>query len=136
MPLLYQGQEIGDPDTLNYFTDGKVKWDRIDRKMLHTVRTLVALHHTQPSLAADAPVEYVATDCPQVLAYQRGPVLVFLNLGTAPVTLRCDAFAAGKYTQWLNSKTIADGPSATDVTLDTEVPVELDAKGFVVYVKQ
>ena len=136
MPLIYQGQEIGDPDTLNYFTDAKVKWDRIDRKMQHTVRTLVALHHTQPSLAADAPVEYVATDCPQVLAYQRGPVLVFLNLGTTPVTLRCDAFAAGKYTQWLNSKTIADGPSATDVTLDTEVPVELDAKGFVVYVKQ
>ena len=40
MPLIYQGQEIGDPDTLNYFTDAKVKWDKVDRKMLNTIRTL------------------------------------------------------------------------------------------------
>ena len=30
MPLIYNGQEIGDPDTLNYFTDAKVKWQRVD----------------------------------------------------------------------------------------------------------
>ena len=136
MPLLYQGQEIGDPDTLNYFTDGKVKWDRIDRKMQHTVRTLVALHHTQPSLAADAPVEYVATDCPQVLAYQRGPVLVVLNLGTEEVEVKFAPQEPGTYTQWLDSRTIADGPDATDVSLDALPTINLEAKGFAVYVKQ
>ena len=51
MPLIYNGQEIGDPDTLNYFTDAKVKWNRVDRKMLNTVRTLISLHHQQHALA-------------------------------------------------------------------------------------
>ncbi len=136
MPLLYQGQEIGDPDTLNYFTDAKVKWNVVDRKMLNLVRTLVALHHTQPSLAADAPVEYLAIDSPHVLAYKRDNVLVFLNLGIAPCSVSCDAVAPGSYTQWLNSQTIADGPSITDVTLDAKTLIALDAKGFAVYVKQ
>ena len=136
MPQLYQGQEIGDPDTLNYFTDAKVKWQQVDRKMLNTVRTLVALHHTQPSLAADAPVEYLATDNSQVLAYQRGPVLVFLNLATTPCSALCNDITAGKYTQWLDGKTILDGPSATDIALDANTPIALDAKGFAVFVKQ
>jgi 1,4-alpha-glucan branching enzyme len=136
MPLIYQGQEIGDPDTLNYFTDAKVKWLQVDRRMQNTVRTLCALHHTQPSLAADAPIEFLETDNPSVLAYQRGPVVVIINLSTESCSVDCNIISAGNYTQWLNSKTIADGPSVTDVTLDTEASIEPDAKGFVVYVKQ
>jgi glycosidase len=136
MPLLYQGQEIGDPDTLNYFTDAKVQWSKADRKMQHLVRTLVALHHTQPSLAADAPVEYLPVSEPTVLAYRRGPVVVLLNLGTAPCSVSSDGMAAGTYTQWLNSQTITDGPSATDVSLDAKAPIDLEAKGFAVYVQQ
>ncbi len=136
MPLLYQGQEIGDPDTLNYFTDAKVKWNQIDRKMQNTVRTLVALHHTQPSLAADAPVEYLPVSEPSVLAYKRGPVLVFLNLGTSPVQCTSEKIADGKYTQWLNSQTITDGPSTSDIPLDAKTPIAIDAKGFAVFVQQ
>ena len=136
MPLLYQGQEIGDPDTLNYFTDAKVKWSRVDRKMQHLVRTLCALHHTQPSLAADAPVEFLAVIEPTVLAYQRGPVVVLLNLGTSPCSVSCNSIAASTYTQWLDSQTITDGPSATDVTLDANAPISLEGKGFAVFVKQ
>ncbi|MBR2232778.1 MAG: hypothetical protein IJ891_10530 [Prevotella sp.] len=136
MPLLYQGQEIGDPDTLNYFTDVKVKWQQVDRKMQNIVRTLVALHHTQPSLAADAPVEYVSVSEPMVLAYQRGPVLVLLNLGTSPCSVLCNDIAAGKYIQWLDGQTIQDAPSATDISLDASTPIALSAKGFAVYVKQ
>lgn len=136
MPLLYQGQEIGDPDTLNYFTDAKVKWQQVDRKMQNLVRTLVALHHTQPSLAADAPVEYVSVSEPKVLAYQRGPVLVLLNLGTNPCSVLCNDIAAGQYTQWLNDLSIQDAPSVTDISLDANTPIALDAKGFAVYVKQ
>lgn len=136
MPLLYQGQEIGDPDTLNYFTDAKVKWQQVDRRMQNTVRILVALHHTQPSLAADAPVQYLPVSEPNVLAYKRGPVLVFLNLGTSPCSVLCNDIAAGKYTQWLDDKTIQDAPSATDTSLDASTPIALGAKGFAVYVKQ
>ena len=136
MPLLYQGQEIGDPDTLNYFTDAKVKWQLVDRKMQNTVRTLVALHHTQPALAADAPVEYLPTDNAQVMAYRRGPVMVFLNLGTKPCSALCNDIAAGKYTLWLDERTIQDAPSATGISLDASTPVALNAKGYAVFVKQ
>ena len=137
MPLIYQGQEIGDPDTLNYFTDAKVKWQQVDQKMQHLVRTLCALHHTQPSLAADAPApEYLSTNSPHVLAYQRGPVVVLLNLSTEDCSVSCNRIAAGSYTQWLDSRTIDKGPAATEVSLDASSSVNLEAKGFAVYVKQ
>ena len=136
MPLLYQGQEIGDPDTLNYFTDAKVKWEKIDRKMKNTVRTLVALHHTQPSLAADAPVEFLTTNSPKVLAYQRGPVLVLLNLGTDDAEVKMALQNPGSYTQWLDSRTISEAPAITDVSLDALATISLEAKGFAVYVKK
>ncbi len=136
MPLIYQGQEIGDPDTLNYFNDAKVKWEQVDKKMQNTVRTLVALHHTQPSLAADAPVEFLSTNNQSVLAYRRGPVVVVLNLGTASIEAQVQGIEDSHYTQWLNSETIADSPSATDITLNEHTPISLTAKGYAVYVKQ
>ena len=136
MPLLYQGQEIGDPDTLNYFTDAKVQWNKVDRKMQNTVRTLIALHHTQPSLAADAPVEFLTTDNPQVLAYHRGNAVVVLNLGKSNVNVKVNGIEAGTYTQWLDDKTIEQGPSATEHSLDTTSEIALSAKGYAVYVKQ
>ena len=136
MPLLYQGQEIGDPDTLNYFTDAKVKWQQVDCKMQNTIRTLVALHHTQSSLATEAPVEYLPVSDPTVLAYQRGTVLIFLNFGTTPCSVRCRSIETSIYTLWLDSHTIADGPSATDISLSADSPIDLDAKGYAVFVKQ
>ena len=136
MPLIYQGQEIGDLDTLNYFTDAKVQWNKVDRKMQNTIRTLIALHHTQPSLAADAPVEFLTTDNPQILAYHRGNVVVVLNLGKSNVNVKVNGIEAGTYTQWLDDKTIEQGPSATEHSLDTTSEIALSAKGYAVYVKQ
>ena len=147
MPLLYQGQEIGDPDTLNYFTDAKVKWHAVDRKMQQTVRTLVALHHQQPALAADAPVEWLEADAPGVLAYRRkaapvlnadpsASVIVVLNLSDQPVETNISDVEAGNYTQCLDSRIVAEGPSACSVKLDTKASVRLDAKGYAVFVKQ
>ena len=115
MPLIYQGQEIGDPDTLNYFTDAKVKWDRVDRKMLNTVRTLIALHHQQPSLAAAAAVEFLPTNNASVLAWRRGNVVAVVNLAETDVKVLVDGLDEGDYDQWLNSQ---------------------EAKGYAVYVKQ
>ena len=136
MPLIYNGQEIGDPDTLNYFTDSKVKWNQVDVKMKNLVRVLTALHHTQSDLAADAPVEFLATDNPQVLAYRRGTVIVVLNLGTEEAQVNMTGMEGGKYAKWLDSKTILHGPSVTTVDYDGASPIALEAKGFEVYIKQ
>lgn len=136
MPLIYNGQEIGDPDTLNYFTDAKVKWDHVDHKMLNTVRTLVALHHTQPALAASAPVELLETNKANVFAYRRGNVVVVLNLAAAPSDVLINNIDKGNYQQWLDSETIADGPAQTDVKLNGDDPIKLGTKGYAVYVKR
>lgn len=136
MPLIYQGQEIGDPDTLNYFTDAKVKWHLADRKMLNTVRTLVALHHTFASLSATAPVEYIETAGSQVLAYRRSPVVVALNIGREPAAVQLSGIEAGPYQQWLDSRTIGSGPAMADVELTPQSAIRLQGKGYAVYVKK
>ena len=82
------------------------------------------------------PVEFVSVSEPTVLAYRRGPVLVLLNLGTSPCSVSSKGIDAGTYTQWLNSQTITEGPSTTDVTLDANAPISLEGKGFAVFVKQ
>ena len=137
MPLLYNGQEIGDPTTLDYFTDQKVQWHKVDAKMLNTVRTLIALHHTQPSLAAASPVEMLDADSPTVFAYRRGAVLVVLNLGSTPVKTIVSGITPELYQQLLDSETISRGPSAKrDVTISSQSPITIGAKGYAVYVKQ
>ena len=136
MPLIYNGQEIGDPDTLNYFTDSKVKWNQVDVKMKNLVRVLTAMHHTQSDLAADAPVEFIATDNPQVLAYRRGTVVVVLNLGTEEAQVKATGMEKGTYAKWLDSTTILHGLSVTTVDCDGVSPIALEAKGFEVYIKQ
>ena len=136
MPLIYNGQEIGDPDTLNYFTDAKVKWHRVDHKMLNTVRTLIALHHQQPSLGETSPVQFLDTSDSNVLVWQRGNVVVAVNFGGYDAQFVIPALPAGNYQQWLNSRTILNGPSVTGCTLSAEAPIQLEANGYAVYVKQ
>ena len=136
MPLIYNGQEIGDPDTLNYFTDAKVKWQRVDRKMLNTVRTLIALHHQQPALAESAPVEFLGTSCSDVLAWRRDNVVVVVNFADYDTEVTIDGIEAGNYQQWLNSQTIYSGPGITKNSLPASPTLTLEAKGYAVYVKQ
>ena len=136
MPLIYNGQEIGDPDTLNYFTDAKVKWDKIDRKMLNTVRTLIALHHQQPALADNAPVEFLKTNNADVLAWRRGDVVAVVSFAEAETEVTIDNLEDARYDQWLTSSTIANGPSCKSVSLAASSPISLEAKGYAVYVKQ
>ena len=136
MPLIYNGQEIGDPDTLNYFTDAKVKWQRVDHKMLHTVRTLIALHHQQPALAESAPVEFLKTSCNDVLAWRRENVVVVVNFADYDTEVTIDGIEAGTYQQWLNSQTIYSGPEVSTHSLPASPTLSLEAKGYAVYVKQ
>ncbi len=136
MPLIYNGQEIGDPDTLNYFTDAKVKWDRVDRKMLNTVRTLIALHHQQPALAESAPVAFLSTSDSNVLAWRRGNVVAVANFADHDTEVRIEGLEAGEYQQWLNSQTVYNGPSLTSCSLDASPSISMEAKGYAVYVIQ
>jgi glycosidase len=136
MPLIYNGQEIGDPDTLNYFTDAKVKWQRVDHKMLNTVRTLIALHHQQPALAESAPVEFLKTSCSDVLAWRRENVVVVVNFADYDTEVTIDGIEAGTYQQWLNSQTIYSGPEVSTHSLSASPTLSFESKGYAVYVKQ
>ena len=136
MPLIYNGQEIGDPDTLNYFTDAKVKWELVDRKMLNTVRTLIALHHQLPALAESAPVEFLNTSDNNVLAWRRGNVVAVTNFADYDTEASIEGMEAGEYQQWLNSQTVFNGPSLTLCSLGASPSISLEAKGYAVYVIQ
>ena len=136
MPLIYNGQEIGDPDTLNYFTDAKVKWNRVDRKMLNTVRTLISLHHQQHALAESAPVEFLSTSDNNVLAWRRGNVVAVVNFGGYDTVVSIDGLKTGVYQQWLNSQTVFYGPSMSSCSLSSPSSIPLEANGYVVYIIQ
>ena len=45
MPLIYNGQETGGNQALNYFEDTKINWTLEDKKMFNSIRTLTALKH-------------------------------------------------------------------------------------------
>ena len=116
--------------------DAKVKWDKVDRKMLNTIRTLIALHHQQPTLAADSAVEFLSTDNSSILAWRRGAVVSVINLAETDAQALIEGLEEGDYDQWLNSQTIAIAPACTAVSLASSEPIALEAKGYAVYVKQ
>ena len=88
MPLIYNGQETGGNQILDYFADTKIDWNAKDAKMRNTIRTLAALKHAAPALDDRASVEWVTvTNNSSVLAYTRksgdSQVLVVLNMATS-----------------------------------------------------
>ena len=140
MPLIYNGQETGGNQILDYFADTKVNWGTTDPKMLNTLRTLCAMKHDVPALADRADVEWVTvTNNTSVLAYTRkaadSEVLVVLNLATTAGSALLTGLTAGEWSLWLNSETIGQGTSRQSVTFSSTQSVNLDAKGYRVYVK-
>ena len=86
MPLLYNGQEIGDNQKLDYFNNTKINWNKVDEKMQSLVLDLTKLKHTNAALAATADITFLDVDNSNVLAYKRtsgnSQVVVALNFGT------------------------------------------------------
>jgi len=86
MPLIYNGQEVGGNQALDYFNDTKINWSSPDTKMLNTIRTLTALKHVVPALGDKVAVNWVtlSSGAANVLAFTRqqgdSEVLVVLNL--------------------------------------------------------
>lgn len=146
MPLIYNGQETGGNQILNYFADTKINWNNSDPKMLGTLRTLCALKHAVPALKDDSgngengTVEWVSVANNQnVLAYRRvlgeNQLLVVLNFAQEETNALLTGLPAGDYTLWLDSETIGQGVSRSEVKLNATHNLHLGAKGYQVYVK-
>ena len=140
MPLIYNGQEIGGNQVLNYFSDTKINWNNVDNKMRNTVRTLTALKHGVPALGEDVAVTWLTSSNNNVLAYSRksgdSEVLVLLNLSASAVSnVSVSGLSAGEWSLWLNSETVQKGTSRISQTLSATQTFSIDAKGYRVFVK-
>ncbi len=140
MPLIYNGQETGGNQILDYFSDAKIRWSDRDSKMLGTLRTLTALRHECPALGNRVEFNWVTvTNNSSVLAYTRklgeSEVLVVLNMAATDGNATLTGLTAGQWSLWLNSETIAQGTSRKQATLSTTQTFNLDAKGYRVYVR-
>lgn len=140
MPLLYNGQEVGNDQILDYFHDTKINWNSTDAKMKNTIATLVALRHTQAALANGTSTTFLTSNNGNVMAYTKtsgnSTVLVIMNLSNSDTSATVSGINAGDYSQWLDSSTIAAGTSKSDVTLAASSTFLLDAKGYRVFVKK
>ena len=149
MPLIYNGEETGGNQGLNYFEDTRIDWNTSDAKMFNTLRTLGALKHLVPALAdtkegsQNPSVDWVnignATSCPGVLAFTRkqgdSEVLVLLNVGTSAANATLTGLSSGAWSLWLDSETIAQGVSRKQMNLNATTVLSIPAKGYKVYVK-
>ncbi len=141
MPLIYNGQEVGGNQALNYFTDTKINWSAKDDKMHNTIRTLTALKHAVPALHDKSSVNWVTLSPANsnVLAYTRkegdSEILVVLNMATEACTATLTGLTAGDWSLWLNSETIAEGTSRQQQTFSATQTISLETKGYRVYVK-
>ena len=146
MPLVYNGQEVGGNQALDYFNDTKIDWTAKDDKMLNTLRTLFALKHAVPALShakqtADNPATQLfdVQGSTSVFAYTRtlgdSQVLVVLNMGTTDASATINGLTEGDWSLWLDSRTIAQGTSRQQVTLHASHTFDIEAKGYRVYVR-
>ncbi len=145
MPLLYNGQEIGQTAILNYFNRNTINWNAVNQPLYNTIRTLIALKHTQPALADGtasnrATTRLLTTNHSSVIAYERkksdNTVLVVISLSNQPVQVTLSGVTAGEYTRVLDSSTISEGFSTTATTLSSSPVISLPAKGYHVYTNQ
>ena len=145
MPMIYNGQETGGNQALDYFNDTKINWNTNDEKMLNTLRTLFALKHAVPAIsdarqstANPSTTLLNVSGSTGVLAYTRtlgdSQVLVVLNMGTSAATATIEGITAGDWSLWLDSETIAQGTSRKQASLSATHTFTLEAKGYRVYV--
>ena len=138
MPLIYNGQENGGNQKLDYFNDTKINWSSADSKMKNTIRTLAALKHWSAALSDDVDVNWLNTGNNDVLAYTRkvgdNEVLAIVNLGASEATVNISV-TAGEWNQWLDSKTIGDDVNCTQVNFTASNSITIEADGYQVYAR-
>lgn len=144
MPLIYNGQENGNHQDINYFADTKIDWNLTDPKMTNTLRSLTAMKHVVKAFADGktpaerGSVKFLNTGSKEVLAYLRendgSKAVVILNLGKAKTIKLNDV--QGTWTKWLDSETIVNGLSKSQVQLGKSAKIRLGNKGYIVLVNQ
>ena len=146
MPLLYNGQEVGGNQVLDYFHDTKINWSVRDEKMYNTWRTLTALKHAVPAFQDGRTMAdhhtltwHEVTNSQNVLAYTcrygDSEALIVLNFSTEAVDATVTDIAEGDWSLWLDSESISKGVSRKQVRLNATHQFSLEAKGYRVYVK-
>ena len=140
MPLIYNGQETGGNQVLDYFNDTKINWSTKDAKMKNTLRTLCALKHAVPALSDRADVDLITiSGNSNMLAFTRtngdSKVLVVLNMANTSSTANISGLDPGEWSLWLNSETISQGTSRYQQAFSSTQRFTLEAKGYRVYVK-
>ena len=138
-PLIYNGQETGGNQVLDYFNDTKIDWTVSDPKMLNTLRTLTALKHAATALDDAADVNWLSTEAGTLLAYTRqsgdSEVLVILNLSPSSSSSTL-SISAGTWELWLNSETVTDGCSRQELSFDASQTFSLEPFGYRVFLRQ
>ena len=111
--------------------------------MYNTIRTLTALKHSVLAFkdgktkSERGTLNWLKYD-EHVAAFIRkngnSEALVILNLGDQ-IQVNLSGITEGSYTQWLDSKTIANGVSQKNVKLTYNYSFNIDKRGYAVYVK-
>ncbi len=144
MPLLYNGQEIGQTKILNYFNRNTINWNLVNKPLNNTIRALIALKHTCPALAdgtkaTRAATTWLTTRNANVLAFEKrmgdDVVVVVMNFSDQPATCTLASVQEGSYRRVINSETIASGFGTQYVNLTGSFTISLGAKGYHVYVR-
>ena len=146
MPLIYNGQEVGGDQVLDYFHDTKIDWSNRDEKMYNTWRTLAALKHAVPAFQDGRTKAthhtltwHEVTNSQNVLAYScrygDSEALVVLNFGTEAVDAIVSDLTEDDWSLWLDSESIGKGVSRKQVSLSVTQQFSLEAKGYQIYVR-
>lgn len=133
MPLLYTGQEVSNRKRLRFFDKDTLDWNGPSLASFYS--TVFALKHAEEALSSGTPggeQTKLATDGgSRVYAFSRtrgaNTVVVALNFGDAPLTVRYDGFShPGSYTDWFSRR---------DETLSSAGRLEILEHGYRVLVR-
>jgi len=134
MPLIFNGQEVGDNKSMGLFDVNPVQWTPVNTTAQNLFKKLTQLKRSQPALEngknRGALVFYNITNN-QVFAYSRkkadNDVVVLLNFSSGPVSFKFSGTApGGSFTNYLGSGT---------QTFNTSDNIQLPANGYAVYLK-
>ena len=136
MPLVYNGQEVGGKQILDYFNDTKIKWSDRDEKMFNIIKNIAKIKHSNPALTEDAAIVVNKTDNSQTFAYTRGSgnnaVITIINLGTSDITVSVSGLTPGVYTTKYTGG--SDIEKSSEKVAETQ-SFTVAKKGFVVLAK-
>ena len=145
MPLLYNGQEIGQTTVLNFFNRSSINWNKSNTTLQNLIRALVALKHTQPALAngtraTRANTRMLETNNSSVLAFEKqmedNTVVVVVGVNDKSTTVTVSGIDEGEYIKVLDSQNITNGFSTSTVNLTAASAINLPAKGYQIYIKK